>query len=1099
MTDPVETTIIFNGAVGSENGHDVMYTTAKGSPSVLNVIDLDDYSLLRTLPLPDVSETWSHDVAPNGDVYIASAGGGARLWKYSPGTQTVAVAATFPGESYAWSADIAPDGNVYVGTYPGGKVYKYNPTTSQVYDYGRMIGATSQEYVRSIAYSNGYVYAGTAHDQIVKLDVSTGAKTNIAASLGETGTVYDLNMVDDRYLFARYSDSKNAYVYDTQTGTWSPTVISNVNGLHVAKQSYNGNIYFMADGELKGYNLATQTVQGTGMLYGSGLRGANWATIDDPALPGLSLVTIQYGGGVAFFNMQTNKVVQYPPVVQPLPAINGKVATGPGGKLYTSAMQSSKGGIYDPATGTRTFINLGQAGGMAPLNGLMYFGVYPGAKFQSFNPALPPSDDTNPLDIGVLGSGQDRVHAMIPAEGKIFMGSIADYGQTGGALAVYNPSTNALQTYRNVVQDQSVISLAYKNGRIYGSTSINNGLGSTATASEAKIFVWDTATSTKIKEISINLPGLSNPKFIGGLVFGPDGLLWGGAENFVFALDPESNQVVKSAKLFPDGTLSYGVWGGIEMHASDDQFLYAMMDERLVVLDPYTMHSKFLADAYSFDIGSDGHLYYISSTDRTKLYRIKVQNQVPYAPGLQTVNLLNSDFELPVNAGVIPGWSATAGTTYAVTNEKSQSGAYSLKITDTSSTGSVALQTDAVKVVAGEYYNARTSVYLVSGQASFLIRYYDGNGSDVGSEERHITGGAGQWQEVNLYSVAPAAAKTARLFAFSTSYAQATAYYDAVTLLGPPETYLTVTNAGFETADASGNPTGWTSAFATSASGYYELSTLRKTGGTRSLKITDTNPSGSVALYSSPIPVRPWAEYTARAKMWIESGTASLMLRFYDSSGAQIAEQPIHVNTQYGQWQTVEAKLAAPSAAATAKIYAYTTSASQSVVYYDDITFSAYADSPVTVANPGMETAGSPIANWTMTTPVNSGVSYEQSGAISYKGTKSLKLKDTSTSAAITLVSDPASAVAGMSYTARTKVYLVQGQASLYFRFYNASGTEIGSQSIHVTGNLNQWQDVELTATAPAGTTSSRLVATTTTGATAEAYYDEFMIYWNVY
>lgn len=1081
-----------------------MYATAKGSPSVLNVIDIDDYKVLRTLPLAGVSETWSHDVAPNGDLYIATAGGGARLWRYSPATQSAAVVATFTGESFAWCADIDANGNVYVGTYPGGKVYKYNPSNSQIQDFGRMIGTASQEYVRSIAYNNGFVYAGTAHDQIVKLNVSTGAKTNIAASLGEKGTVYDLEIVDNRYLFARYSDSQKAYIYDTQTSIWSTAVLTNVNGLHVAKTSYNGNIYFMADGQLKAYNIAAQTVQGTGMYYASGLRGADWASVDDPSLPGQNLVTVQYGGGVTFFNMQTNTVVRYAEIVSSLPTIAGKVATGPAGSIYVSAMQSDKGGFYDPSTGTKTSIALGQAGGMAPLDGMMYMGSYPGAKMVRFSPSLPPNKSSNPASIGALGNEQDRVHAMTAGGGKMYAGSIADYGKLGGALSVYDPVSSSWSVYRNVVQNQSVISLAYKDGKIYGSTSIHNGLGSTPTASEAKIFVWDTATASKTKEISVSIPGMSAPEFIDGLTFGPDGLLWGGTGNAIFALDPESNQIVKSKKMFPDGLLNYSVWGGIEMHASSDQFLYAIMDERLIVIDPYTMNSRFLADAYSFDIGTDGHLYYVPSGDRTKLNRIAVGNQVPYNPTLEAVPLTNGDFEQPAPGGTIPGWSLFAalppGGSYAVTNERSASGSYSLKITDTTSTGTVALQTDTMKVVAGEYYCAKSSIYLVSGQASFLLRYYDGGGVEVGSAERHITGRPGQWQEVNLYSIAPAAAKTARILAFTTSYAQGTAYYDQVSLSGPAQSALPVTNSGFESADASGNPIGWTSAFSTDANNYYELTSQKSSSGSKSLKITDASAAVSVALKSDAIPVKAWAEYTARAKMWIDSGTASLLLRYYDSQGNQVAELPLHISSGHGQWQTAEIRLAAPSNTATARIWVYTTSNSQAVAYYDDVSLSTSPIVPVTLANPGLEkTSGTTIPNWTVTSPPNGSATYEHSGAMSYQGSKSLKLNDQSTTAAVTLISDPANAVGGMSYTAKAKLYLLQGQASLYLRFYDTNGVELANLSKHVTANPYQWQDIEITANAPAQSASARVVATTTTGATTEAYYDEFILVWNVY
>lgn len=1103
LTTPVETNIIFDGAVGSENGNDVLYTTNKGDPSVFHVVDLDDYSVLRSLPMSGVGETWSHNVAPNGDVYVATAGGGARLWRYSPSTQSISVAATFSGESYAWSADIDANGNVYVGTYPNGKVYKYDPSTSTVTDYGRVIGNISQEYVRSIAYNNGYVYAGTAHDQIVRVDTTNGTKTNIASSLNETGTVYDLDIVDNRYLVARYSSSKNAYVYDTQTSQWSSTVMSNVNGLHVANDSYNGKFYFMADGVLKSYDLSTDTVASTGMNYDSGLRGADWAYIDDPALPGISLVTVRYTGGVTFFNMQTSTVVTYTDIVPPQPAVSGKVALGPGNEIYVAAMQSSRGGIYDPATDTRTYIELGQAGSMQRLNGKMYMGVYPGAKLYEFDPSISPGSGTNPALIDTMdGDGQSRVPAMIEGGGKLYLGTVSDYGVLGGALAVYDPATSNLDVFRNVVSDQSVISLAYFDDYVYGSTSIHNGLGTSPTASSAKIFKWDPVTETKVSETSINLPGIGNPEFIDGLAVGPDGLIWGGSENVLFAIDPETLDVVKSKKMFPDGLLYYGLWGGIDLHWSDDDFLYASMDKRLIAVDPYTMHSVHLADAESFAVGDDNHIYYLPSDDRTKLYRIKSLNQVPYNPDTEPLPLVNTSFEEPLSGSTIPGWSEVyspgSGTSYSISNVQSKDGDYSLKLVDTSSSSAVALQSDEVDVVAGEYYHAQASIYRVSGQASVLLRFYDSSGTDIGSAYRHLKSNTGQWHTVDLHTIAPAEAKTARIVAYVTSYGQTEAYYDDISLVSAPKASLTVDNPGFETTDGSGNPEGWTSQFATNGNAYYEVSTTRSTSGNSSLKISDTTSSTSVALKSDPIPVERWAEYTAQANMWIDSGTASFMLRYYDSSDNQVASQGLHLDDNYGQWQTAEISLNAPSNAETARIWVYTTSYQQATAYYDDITFSTRPDIAVSFDNPGFEASSSTTPNWTVLSSPNANTDYEVSQAISYTGDNSLKITDQSTSAAVTLISDSVSAVSGMSYTASTKLYLLEGQASLYVRYYDSSGNELDSIAKHVNDKPLQWQNVEITATAPANTSYMKVLATTTTGATTEAYYDDFIVYWNV-
>ena len=61
-----------------------MYTTVNGKPAMLNVIDLVDNKLLRTIPLPDADSSWAKTIAPDGTLYIA---GQSKVYRYSPQTK----------------------------------------------------------------------------------------------------------------------------------------------------------------------------------------------------------------------------------------------------------------------------------------------------------------------------------------------------------------------------------------------------------------------------------------------------------------------------------------------------------------------------------------------------------------------------------------------------------------------------------------------------------------------------------------------------------------------------------------------------------------------------------------------------------------------------------------------------------------------------------------------------------------------------------------------------------------------------------------------------------------------------------------------------
>lgn len=785
LTAPLNQAIsIFNGAVGTEDGHRVMYTTTKGFPAKLNIIDLEDYKLNRVIDLEDSENSWAHEVTPNGDLYVATEGGGAKLWKYSPVTKQAKLVYKFPGESFAFSITSNAEGKVFVGTYPSGKVFKYDPETAKVTDYGRMIGAVSQEYIRSLAVIGDNIYSGTGHSQIVRYNMKTGEKEDIAKSLGEPGHIYDLEKVDDRYLFARFELSSNGYIYDTQEKRWLDVTVPNVRGLHVEEESLNNKIYFMnTNNKLQTVDLTSLKIEDTGIEYESGFRGVDWVEFNTPELPGKSLVTINFSGYVTVINLETKKVTRLPSLVQSTPTVMQAIEKGPDGNFYISGMQTSKGAQYNPTTGKVTSFDLGQGDSMAPLGDKMLMGVYPSGDIRAYDPSLPPSK-TNPEKLFVLGESQNRIKTISTGGGKAFIGSIPFYGALGGALTVYDPEAEGqkYKVFRNVVQDQSVVGLAYKNGLVYGSTSITGGLGADPTADEAKIFVWDVQNEKKIKEISLNVEGIEKPNLIGELSVGPDGLIWGAVKNAIFALNPETLNVVKSKKIYPDGVLPEDAWGSIDLKWSNGLLYANFTGGNLTAIDPDTLDSKMITKAYSFSIGDDGDIYYSLGSNRTLLYKIKVDQIATIYPKY----LSNVGFELPLKNGKIPGWTSMFAVDdevkYSLTTEQHSKGNKSLKLVDSSRKKSVALMSDSVRVSPGELLRADTKLYLKEGLSSFMLRYYDHDGKEIQSTPVHTESGYNQWQTVSITAKAPENAASARVLAYTTAYATTTSYYDDMML-----------------------------------------------------------------------------------------------------------------------------------------------------------------------------------------------------------------------------------------------------------------------------------------------------------------------------
>lgn len=292
-------------------------------------------------------------------------------------------------------------------------------------------------------------------------------------------------------------------------------------------------------------------------------------------------------------------------------------------------MQASSAAEYDVFTNEFKTFNMGQAGSIIPYKEKVYFGVYPGAKLYEYEP-LKESSSTNPHYLFTAGQRQDRLMYGVVGGGKIYIPSIPDYGELGGAIVVFDPRVpdpeNSYQTFRNIVQDQSVISVTYFKGKLYGATSIRGGLGSSPIATEAKMFVWDVEKQEKITEFTLDIPGLVHPEAIAGLTIGPDNLIWGGLSNTVFAIDPETLKVVKHQDVFPNDN-NWEYWASAEMQWNKG-LLYMCLGCRLVVLNPVTIEFEHLADADAFAVGEDGNIYYSPhskdpETNRTQMFRIE--------------------------------------------------------------------------------------------------------------------------------------------------------------------------------------------------------------------------------------------------------------------------------------------------------------------------------------------------------------------------------------------------------------------------------------------------------------------------------------------
>lgn len=780
---PIENVAIFDAAFGKEDGRDVMYTTVTGKPAIFQVVDLVSREVLRKYRLEGTESSWTHVTLPDGTVYI---GGNGKLYTYSPATKELRDLGGI-GESVVYGLTYDEQGRVYFGSYPNAKVGRYDPSTGEMRDYGSVM--PGQSYTRATAYHNGYLYAGIGiQGSLVKVNVETGEKEPIPlptyGGAVQNAQVYQLDAAG-KYIVAGLSGGNNALLfYDTEAGAWSDTYFLDNKGIRLSYGEPGSNkVYFVQNNRLMELDLISMEAVDTGIEYTTYLRNTAWIEMpNDPDLPGKSLATVMWSGAVAYMNLETKKVksVTYPFSGNPIPIQT--LEKGPDGKLYMSGYPGGKGASYSPITGEIETFSLGQAEGMAALGDKMYFGLYPGGRIWELDVNQPIQDGVNPKEIYKIPH-QDRPFIMTPGDGKLFIGTIPDYGELGGSLTVYDPSLGPEQgftVYEDVVHNQSIVGLAVRNGKLYGSTTVAGGLGIDPTETAAKIFVWDIASGKKLQEFVPSIPGATvQPGMISGLSIGPDGLLWAAADGLIFAMDPETMDIVKSANIYPSVS-NYGRWRPVHIRWGEDGYMYTTLAGRITVIDPNEPEAAItLSTTPLMTLGDDGHIYY---SDDTLLKKIEVTKGSGAVHIPIEIPLLNGSFDQPAENGVIPGWSSlfnlTPNVSFGLSNEQSVSGPSSLYITDASATETVAVASDSVPVKPGTAYTARFQVYLKEGRTLASMNYYDANHKQVGGTSLQITAGSGKWQQLEMSAVAPENAAYVRLVLFCSQLWTTKAYYD---------------------------------------------------------------------------------------------------------------------------------------------------------------------------------------------------------------------------------------------------------------------------------------------------------------------------------
>lgn len=300
------------------------------------------------------------------------------------------------------------------------------------------------------------------------------------------------------------------------------------------------------------FDLVSEQAEDTGIPYTAALRSPGWVrTADDSWI----LLNATQNGRLIYTDFTTHSSSSMALNVSQQSLTLRSMSLGLNNNLLFGAYMGSSAFSYDLLRHTCTTFPMDQVEGIGSANGKTYFGVYPGAKIFELTPDQPYKDTVNPKYLGALDKHQDRPFKIINAAEKIVASSTADYGYLDGALTIYNPATSVCNTYTSSelhpeLKKQGIIGLAFKEGKLYGSTTVWGGLGIEPESKTAHVFLFDMAQNKVTTVAAPQVPGAASPLLhIGDISIGPDGNIWCVSKGYLLALNPQNLEVEKTITL----------------------------------------------------------------------------------------------------------------------------------------------------------------------------------------------------------------------------------------------------------------------------------------------------------------------------------------------------------------------------------------------------------------------------------------------------------------------------------------------------------------------------------------------------------------------
>ena len=676
-TPPPDPSVPSIGTTVLSDGTPVGIVVAGGNGGLLHVVDLNTRTLRsreRLVPENTDVQPWEFATLSNRHVLLASGGGqlfeidpdapeGQKATNLSdpsrPGYEQVAAYSTF-----LWDVAVDEHDRVYVATQSnhGGHILRYDPSANQgrgqwtdLLPGGVQAGESD---VRSLAYDNGFLYAGTGtkNPSIVRINTSTNAATKLAVPSHVTAGLSHLERLQVKagnlYVGTNVPGGVRptcggTCVLDPATGaqkmkdgkpieldTWSSQVVTRpgeAEKVYYTVQSANTPT-------LQEYDPRTNTSRtlAEGLAPTARPSQSSWATHDHFISAGKD------DGSIAIVHASDRSAADLPKDANGSNGIRGSLRSiqsltaVPGGDLYASwymttpmLLRTTPNAQVDKTQYSLTTAPLGQVEGFGHSSKWFVTGIYPSGELVTYEMGANGPRMEHPRSVKITtNASQVRPYTIVPIDADRFAVGTTPMEKNGsGALSIYDAARNEISTYplddiayadpslRGSLSNRRPLSIVHHKDKLYvGTSASGDGMNAAQTEATApRLFEFD----VKTKQVTRVMTPFKDQRSITALTSGGDGTLYGTTGMHVFTVNPTDFTIGRSRALTRQGYADANRSQMIER----DGVLYAIMAGRLRALstslqDDGTVIADFAntpqGKVYvnSLTLGADRNLYY---------------------------------------------------------------------------------------------------------------------------------------------------------------------------------------------------------------------------------------------------------------------------------------------------------------------------------------------------------------------------------------------------------------------------------------------------------------------------------------------------------